>query len=151
MIETAAIALTILLFASRGAFAFDQQDLQRLQQSDACEGCDLSDVEWPGWRLTSLDLVGSNLSGADLRAAVLTDVALDNARLNNADLTGAIVRQTSMRGADLSYVALSGTVFIASDLTGAAGLSQLQLDQACDDTREGSTQLTYPLALPACQ
>jgi uncharacterized protein YjbI with pentapeptide repeats len=131
--------------------ALDQQDLQRLQRSNACEGCDLSGAELAGWRLASVDLIGADLNGADLRAAVLVNVDLSNANLRDTDLSGALVQQTSLRGADLTGASMSGTVFIGADLTFATGLTRVQLDQACDDQRANLTQLPTPFSLRPCE
>ena len=63
----------------------------------------------PGADLSEASLIDADLSGADLKSAILHGANLMNARLKGADL----------RGADLSSAILFGTDFDKADLRGA--------------------------------
>ena len=60
-----------------------------------------------------------DLSGADLRGAILRDADLSGAILRDADLSGAILRDADLRGADLRDADLSDADLSGADLRGA--------------------------------
>jgi uncharacterized protein YjbI with pentapeptide repeats len=72
---------TVLLYGN--AAAFNQKDLETLQQTQSCPNCDLSGVYLPGTNLTdanlnrasllSTNLTGANLTGANLSYTIRTD------------------------------------------------------------------------------
>ena len=77
---------------------------------------------WNDWRLAApaaikINLLGANLSGADLWEATLTRAKLRGADLGRADLWGAHVSET-----DFNEVTLIETVFANVDLSDCKGL-----------------------------
>jgi hypothetical protein len=65
------------------------------------------------------DLYDIDLSGVDLRGAVLSATNYRNANLENADLRGAILRGTDLSYANLNGADLRNTNHFLTDLTGA--------------------------------
>jgi|APTNR8051073442_1049403.scaffolds.fasta_scaffold17185_2 uncharacterized protein YjbI with pentapeptide repeats len=145
-----AAAVGTMLMAGPAA-ALDEQDLQRLQQSGDCQDCDFSGGELAGARLTDSRLMGSNFEGADLRGAAFVGVDLSNADLRDVDLSGAVIQNTWLRGAQLGGAVFNGTVFAGADLTGARGLTQWQLNAACDEQGSNPSAVPIPLSLPPCR
>jgi hypothetical protein len=62
------------------------------------------------------NLVGANLSGADLRSADLSGANLRSANLSGANLSGANLRSADLYGADLRYADLYGANLRSADL-----------------------------------
>jgi uncharacterized protein YjbI with pentapeptide repeats len=60
-------------------------------------GCDKSNAH-----LVNLEFYEANLSGVNLRNAILRGADLTGANLTNADLTGADLREVNLKFADLS-------------------------------------------------
>ena len=151
-VRAVALALVALAAVVGGpAAALDQNDLQRLQQMGDCQGCDFSGGQLAGARLSGGNLAGANLEGADLRGASLVDVDLSNADVRDADLSGALVQNVSLRGAMLGGAVFTGTVFVGTDFSAAQGLTQWQLNAACDDQRANVSSVPIPLSLPPCR
>jgi hypothetical protein len=65
------------------------------------------------------DLAGANLSGTNLRDAVLVGANLRGANLANADLTGANLREADLQGASLAGASLLAANLHGANLTGA--------------------------------
>ncbi|AFZ28084.1 putative low-complexity protein [Cylindrospermum stagnale PCC 7417] len=97
-------------------------------------GADLSGANLRGAVLSLADLRGTNLSGAYLSGAYLRGTNLSGAVLSGADLSGANLRGTDLSGADLSGADLSGAVLRNAGLRGAdlrgADLSRTVLRKA---------------------
>ena len=91
------ILLTGVVF-SHWTLAYEERDLKRLLEKNACPGCDL----------TGADLSRRALQHADLRAANLTGVRLVQADLHQANLAGARLVAAQLTGVDLSFANLSG-------------------------------------------
>ncbi len=85
-ILTALMVLAVALCGSGAASAFDAKHLMKLKALNACEGCDLSDIDLSGAKLRNANLRVADLSGADLSTAIL----------KNAHLNGAILCKTLM-------------------------------------------------------
>ena len=82
---------------------------------------DLSGADLRGAVLSEADLRGAKLSGADLSGANLRGAKLSGADLSGANLRGANLRKVDLRGADLrkavlSWADLSGAVLSEADL-----------------------------------
>jgi len=90
----------------------------------------------PGPERRGADLIGANLTKADLRGANLR-----GALLIAADLRGADLREADLIGADLRDADLGG-----ADLTGSLFLTQTQVNSARGDAR---TRIPFVLARPA--
>jgi len=65
------------------------------------------------------DLVGANLSGCNLRRAILSSADLRRANLSGADLRGANLDFANLSGADLTSADLGGAKLASADLSGA--------------------------------
>ena len=76
-----ALTVAATMFAG-SASAFDPADLQNLNDTGNCVGCDLTGAKLRGANMESADLFQANLKGANLKGADLTD----------ADLTGAYMK-----------------------------------------------------------
>ena len=83
-----------LIAGNQGAHGFEQSDLVRLIDSNACQRCDFS-----GGELLGVDMSGADLSEADLQDANLFSASMFRANLLRANLRGANLRRTDLRGA----------------------------------------------------
>jgi hypothetical protein len=79
----------------------------------------LSDADLSGADLRNAVLRNADLSGADLRNAVLRNADLSDAVLRNADLSGADLRNAVLRNAFLSDAVLRNADLSGADLSGA--------------------------------
>ena len=87
-------------------------------------GADLIDANLSGANLSYADLIGANLSGADLSGADLIGANLSYADLRGANLSGANLSYADLRGANLiganlSYADLIDANLIDANLSGA--------------------------------
>lgn len=106
-----------------------RKNAEQLEETAACEGCDLADVylgdmdlsgvNLSGADLTRAVLAGSNLEGANLSGAVLKDALLMEVNLKDADLSKAQILDTSLTDANLQGVKLLGATLVEVDLDGA--------------------------------
>lgn len=92
-------AFLSLSLLGAGAFAADQADIAKLNETNACENCDLShadlsNMDLTGAMLKGADMIEVNLSGSDLTDADLTDVRIESSSLREATLCN------TTRGAD---------------------------------------------------
>ena len=84
------VVLTFILVSlSWQAYAFSEDDLEKLKATKSCPGCDLTWANLAGADLSNADLNGANLSGADLNGAYLQGANLSGVDLYGADLDGA--------------------------------------------------------------
>jgi uncharacterized protein YjbI with pentapeptide repeats len=89
-----------------------------------CERCDLSMIEWPGAKLTRVEVRECRITGAKLHEVEFDNVRFVESQLDYASFSGARFRQVSFEGcqlreADFSRADLAGTSFIRCDLKGA--------------------------------
>jgi len=101
----------------------------------------LDDLEcdvFRGWRaqLTAAILTGANLADMDLSNATLKEATLVRANLSGATLTSAILIEATLTDTDLTNADLSDAL-----LLGAKGLTQAQLDTACQHRDGGHPTL----------
>ena len=82
------LAIAATMFANN-ASAFDPDDVQKLKDKRSCWQCDLSDAD-----LSSANLLGTMLDGADFSNANLTEVDFTGANLTSVRLKGAIFCKT---------------------------------------------------------
>ncbi|MEH6470574.1 MAG: pentapeptide repeat-containing protein [Halopseudomonas sp.] len=97
-----AVALAITL--ATPAWAYDSDDLRKLQIDKKCNGCDLEGANLRGMSLRGAEIRWSNLSNANLNNVDLTD-----AELVGSDLTRARVSNTRFNGANMQGVQFKGT------------------------------------------
>ena len=93
----AAIMLLQWLLFTGISFGFDNAHLQKLNSTNQCEKCDLSNANFSNIDMTGARLIGANLSGANLSDAIFSDT-----NLTDANLTGANIKGTNFSGAKLS-------------------------------------------------
>jgi uncharacterized protein YjbI with pentapeptide repeats len=85
------------------AGAWKQEDLDKLLDTNACSGCDLSGALLYGADLSGADLAGANLFGAQLPGANLSGANLTRANLHQANLDGANLSGANLTGANLVW------------------------------------------------
>jgi ABC-type dipeptide/oligopeptide/nickel transport system permease subunit len=104
-------------------------NLQKLQETNACVGCDFKGISLKDLNLSSANLEGANLSQADLERT-----NLQGANLKGTDLRGADLGKTLLAGADLSGANLLGADLEKANLQGAnltnANLQKADLEKA---------------------
>ena len=93
------------------AAVLDVWDVHRMVRDGNLVGANLS-----GANLRSADLYGADLSRADLRSADLSGANLRSADLVGANLSGANLRSADLYGADLRYADLYGANLRYADL-----------------------------------
>ena len=108
-----ALTVAATMFAS-SASAFDREDLQKLKDTIQCERCDLMGAD-----LSDANLRWARLWAADLRQADLSGALLDNAELRIANLSGANLPGARLNGADLRSANLSGADLIMTYMNDA--------------------------------
>lgn len=110
--------LTFCLSGSGSALAADRPELkenvEKLQQSKICKGCNLA-----GATLNRLELAGADLEGADLSGAKITLTNLSRANLRNANLRGTLFGGSDLSDADLRGADLRGASLDSSYHQGA--------------------------------
>ncbi|WP_200874843.1 pentapeptide repeat-containing protein [Desulfonatronum thiodismutans] len=99
---TAMAALGCLLTIGT-AGAWKQEDLDKLLDTNAGSGCDLSGALLYGADLSGADLAGANLFGAQLPGANLSGANLTRANLHQANLDGANLSGANLTGANLVW------------------------------------------------
>lgn len=106
------------IFGGVNAFAADssgvQENLDKLQQTKSCKGCNLA-----GANLNRLELADADLEGADLSGAKVTLSNLSRANLRNANLRGTIFGGSDLSDADLRGADLRGASLDSSYHQGA--------------------------------
>ena len=101
--RNATVVMMVLIIGSfmvmpSGVFAFNPKDLQKLNTTNNCGNCDLSQAN-----LAGIDLYGANLKGANLSGANLKGTLFNDADLTGANLKGASTdKETNFSGAKLS-------------------------------------------------
>jgi len=88
--------LQVMFFTDMG-YGFNTTDIQKVNSTNKCENCDLSNAN-----LSNVDMYGVNLSGANLSGANLSKSAFEDADLRGANLKGANISGASFSGAKLS-------------------------------------------------
>jgi len=104
-------------------------NLQKLQETNACVGCDFNGIS-----LKDLNLSWANLEGANLSQTDLERTNLQGANLKGTNLQGADLGKTLLAGADLSGANLLGADLEKANLQGAnltnANLQKADLEKA---------------------
>ena len=116
-IALAALPLLILPvgIGDRAMAQEEEQDVvQRLQQENACAGCDLRYRNLAGANLEGANLEGANLYGANLQGASLAGADLREANLGATDLRGG-----DLSGAFMNRASFEGAMMVDSNLEGA--------------------------------
>jgi len=117
------LLLSLPLIWTKKASSFDTSDLERLQQTNSCQNCDLKEANLAGATLIGANLEGANLQGANLQGANLQGANLENANLFEANLEGGseptILAYANLKNANLSEAKLSGAVLFKANLEDA--------------------------------
>ncbi|MCG9885132.1 MAG: pentapeptide repeat-containing protein [Cyanobacteria bacterium] len=92
----------------------DMPPLERIEQHQACPGCDLRYFDLRGMDLSGINLEDANFYGANLTGANLDGATLTNANFGYANLSGA-----SLIGANLHRASFLDAVLAGADLSGA--------------------------------
>ena len=113
------ISLNIWLLENPSAWAYSDEDLTKLLNTNNCPKCDLS-----GINLRRVDLNGANLEGANLERAILFDVDLIKANLRGANLKYTELKKSNfqraqLQSANLQYAEITRTDFERSNLQNA--------------------------------
>jgi hypothetical protein len=90
---------------------------------------DLIGVDLSGANLGLADLNGSNLEGVNLSKATLVGTSLETAKLNAANLTSAHLGMTDLAGSDLTKADLTDAILMLTNLRGV-NLSGADLTKA---------------------
>lgn len=111
------VAVVVVLFglATAPAYAFNQADLTKLQSTNQCKDCDLSEAA-----LTNANLMGADLERANLKGAALTNANLGGADLEKANLGTANLSEANLSGAELEKANLMGANLTNTNLMGAS-------------------------------
>ena len=97
-----------------------QANLNKLKSTNACSGCDLTEVKLIGFDLKNVNLSGfANLSRVDLTNANLVNGNLTGAGLTGANLTGANLTGTNLTGANLTGANLTEVILKGATMIGA--------------------------------
>jgi uncharacterized protein YjbI with pentapeptide repeats len=118
-------------------------DLDTLNKTNRCAGCDLTGVVLIKAKLVGAILKNADLSGADLTGANLTRANLTGANLTGANLTGANLYWAKLSGTNLSGANLTGADLSGAVLDTGADLSEAKLDGVI------GANLTNALNVPA--
>ncbi|GAB4356931.1 MAG: hypothetical protein Fur0042_26300 [Cyanophyceae cyanobacterium] len=92
----------------------DMPPLERIEQHQACPGCDLRYFDLRGMDLSGVNFEDANFYGANLAGATLDGAILTNANFGYANLSGA-----SLIGANLHRASFLDAVLAGADLSGA--------------------------------
>ena len=120
---TAFFYSSICLFTIWGCVKYPekiQANLNKLKSTNACSGCDLTEVKLIGFDLKNVNLSGfANLSRVDLTNANLVNGNLTGAGLTGANLTGANLTGTNLTGANLTGANLTEVILKGATMIGA--------------------------------
>jgi len=105
------------------------ENVETLENTNACIKCDLRGAKLIGAWLNNADLAKADLTGANLTGANLIDADLIEAKLTGANLTGANLELASLVEANLTKADLSKARLGWADLT-KANLTKADLSKA---------------------
>ncbi len=128
----------VALFATASpSMAWDQVDIDRLNNREGCPDCDLAGANLSGMDLSSQDLSGANLSNANMTGVGLFNSNFSGANLFNANLRSANLTGTNFSGADLTGAIFTGVHELNIEninLTNAKMCSTTWIDGTVDNT-----------------
>jgi BTB/POZ domain-containing protein KCTD9 len=132
------ILVFVALFATASpSMAWDQVDIDRLNNREGCPGCDLADAN-----LNGMDLGNQDLSGANLSNANMTGVSLVYTNLSDANLFNANVRSANLTGTNFSGADLAGAIFTGVHELNMEGLNLTNAKQCSTTWIDGSVNNT---------
>lgn len=121
----------ILTVIGRRELTYNNGETQRLNLSGTdLRWAVLNKAKLDGVDFTYAHLDNAQLKGAELRGALLLNAYLNEAILEGAQLQGADLSGAVFRNAKVAGVNFSGADLRGADLTGAEGLTRQQLDSA---------------------
>lgn len=98
----AAIVLLQAMFLTGMGYGFNAADLQKVNSTNKCAKCDLSNADFSNIDMYGAYLVETNLTGANL----------SDASFNDANLTGANLKGANIKGANFSGAKLSNAIWV---------------------------------------
>ncbi|MEL6353170.1 MAG: pentapeptide repeat-containing protein [Cyanobacteria bacterium J06627_28] len=122
------LGVTVLL--GQTANAANENDIQRLIETNECPGCDLHEADF-----RRLDLSGANLAGADLEGANFYYANLDGAQLQNANLIDVNLGYASVQNAFLDGADLRYAIFDHANMNGASMIQTDLRESYIDETK----------------
>lgn len=125
---------TILTVIGRREMTYNNGESQRLNLSGTdLRWAILNGAKFDGVDFASAHLDNAELKAAELRGAILFNAHLTEAMLEDAQLQHADLRGAVLQGAKVARVNFSGADLRGADLTNVEGLTQQQLDSAKTD------------------
>jgi hypothetical protein len=91
-----------------------EEVIKAVEEFENLVGANLTDADLRGLNLSNMDLEGAKLEDADLRGA-----NLEGAKLEDANLRGANLKNADLRGANLSDTNLDNAILIGANLDDA--------------------------------
>jgi uncharacterized protein YjbI with pentapeptide repeats len=143
----------IIVNIATPVLAENPQHLLQLTKTKKCPKCDLRGANLVGIDLTDANLQNANLTGANLIFSNLTNANLQGANLNMANLTGATLNEANLNNANLIYanlinVELIDTKMNQTNLTGANLVGVNFSDAEIKDINITGANLTNVQGLP---
>jgi uncharacterized protein YjbI with pentapeptide repeats len=141
LFTTAALTFMLCLLGMALGGAYDRADMDKLRQTNACPGCNLSRANLHKAELSGADLSGTNLSRANLHKAELSGADLSGADLSRANLHKANLAKANLRGTDLEAANLYGADLVEANLSEAKldGTNLAQADLSGATWTDGRT------------
>ena len=127
----------------------DPQAVARLEGGIVdCPSCQLQGANLFNTCVKAKNLRGANFEGANATLMCMSFADFRGASFRGTELSGANMAGAKMDGADLTGAKTSITSFLGTDLRKVKGLTQVQLDVACGDTK---TRLPPGLHIHHCE
>ena len=93
--------IIIYISLNNNSYSFNEEDLQKLLETNICINCDLSGA----------DLRKKDLNGANLKGSNMNKVNLWRSTLKNANLDGVSIEEANLRRVNLENANLNNTSF----------------------------------------
>lgn len=98
-----------------------------------CPACMLAGANLDNTCVKNGNLEGADFSNVHAVLMCMSYANFTNVSFRNANLSGANLAHANLTGADFTGAKLAITSFKGTDLTKTKGLTQAQLDSACED------------------
>jgi uncharacterized protein YjbI with pentapeptide repeats len=149
MVIFALTAFAALAVPSQGADSTYSDTVAAIKAGQIdCPHCMLAGADLTNQCVKGGNLTGVDFGGARLVLACMSKANFKNASFRHADLSGANLADSDLDGADLTGAVLAITSIKGADLAHSVGLTQVQLDAACGDSK---TRLPAGLSVKVCE